>query len=225
MRVIADTDRDREQASLWAATFGSSGTFATDVDIVSGPPSAALTALVERCTGIVVRVPPEWIPGDGPIVAATSHDLGSDAAIAPAIELARHGSHAVVLAHVWAMPSLGVVDLPPDPWGIGSIPGGQTAALEALAARVQATAPDVAITAAVKQGPDVARELLSIATATAATGIVVARPHPRGARTPVGAVARELLGLARCPVVIVPSGAHGTFGPRSARPPQQKLGL
>jgi nucleotide-binding universal stress UspA family protein len=225
MRVIADTDRDRAQASLWAASHATSGTFAGDVDIVSGPPSAALTARVERCTGIVVWVPPEWTRSAGPIVAATGHDLGSDAAITPAIELARHGSRAVVLAHVWAMPGLGVVELPPDPWGIGSIPDGQTAALEALAAGVRATAPDVAITAVVRQGPDVARELLSIAGATAAQGLVVGRPHPHGARTPLGAVARELLGLGRCPVVIVPAAAHGTFDPRNAGQTQQKLGL
>lgn len=207
MRVIAEDDRGRAVASRWVAKFLPGDTFATEVVIVSGAATAALTALVEKCRGVVVYLPPEWIPGDGPIVAATGHDLGSDAAIAPAIELARRGSHAVVLAHVWAMPSLGVVALPPDPWGIGSIPDGQTAALQALAARVHATAPDVAITAVVRQGAHVARELVAVASASASAGIVVGRPRPHGARPRLSRVARELLAIGRCPIVIAASGS------------------
>ncbi|MEO6114806.1 MAG: universal stress protein [Pseudolysinimonas sp.] len=201
--VIADDDRDRLLASRWVARFFPGGLHSSDLLIISGPPSAARIALVEGCRGTVIWLPSGWIAGEGPIVAATGHELGSDAAIAPAIELTRHGSHAVVLAHVWAMPSLGVVELPQDPWGIGSIPDGQAAALQAFASRVQATAPDVSVTAVVRQGAHVARELLAIAPAVQA--VVVGRLRAHGARQRLGTVARELLELGRCPVVIAPS--------------------
>jgi nucleotide-binding universal stress UspA family protein len=216
-RIVAIDDAGRAAAARWASTYLAdqepTSSWA-DAVIVSRPPSAETTEVVEGCPGIVVWVPPGWTPGEGPIVAATGHDLTSDAGIAPAIDLARRGSRAVVLAHVWGMPAVGVVDLPPDPWGIGSIPDGQSAAAGTLASRLQATATaaGVSITAAVRQDTHVARGL--VAASQGADGIVVGRPRPRGGRHALGAVARGLIELSPCPVVIVPHpGAMKDFRP------------
>ncbi|MES1212532.1 MAG: universal stress protein [Leifsonia sp.] len=202
-RVVGVDDNGRAAASRWAARY--SGDDRSESVIVSRSPSGDIAGLVEGLPGIVVWVPPGWAPADGPIVAATGHDLASDAAIAPAIELARRGSGTVVLVHVWGMPALGIVDLPPDPWGVGSIPDGQSAALDALLTRVQAAADGVSISAVVRQGTHVAREL--IAASQGADAIVVGRPHPRGRGPALGAVARGLIELSPCPVVVIPHPA------------------
>jgi len=206
-RIAAVDDDGRAAASRWAARYsGDDGSgIGSGTVIVSRPPSRDTAQLAEDLPGVVVWVPPGWAPADGPIVAATGHDLGSDAAVAPAIELARRGSRSVVLVHVWGMPGLGVVDLPPDPWGVGSIPDGQSAALDALVTRVRAAADGVSISAVVRQGTHVAREL--IAASQGADAIVVGRPRPRGGRPALGAVARGLIELSPCPVVVIPHPA------------------
>jgi nucleotide-binding universal stress UspA family protein len=201
-----DIESDDDAASRWTATY-LAGAGAPSVVIVSRERTPATIDRIEATGGTVVWVPPGWTPGGGPIVAATGHDQASDAAIAPAIDLARRGSGALVLVHVWAMPALGVVELPPDPWGIGSIPDGQSAAVAALAERLQSTVGDVTITAVVRQGAHVAREL--IAASTGADAIVVGRARPHGSRAVLGAVARGLLELSTCPVVILQHPAAG----------------
>lgn len=165
---------------------------------------AALLEQVEHATDTVVVVPAGWrgAHDSAPVVAATGHDLESDAAVGPAADLARRDRRPLVLAHIWGMPDLGEVELPPDPWLIGSIPDGQQRALALLATRVRKHTPGLVVETEVRQGRKVDRELVGIAQGAAA--VVVGRR--RRARGLLGRTARGLIEHAECPVVITGPG-------------------
>lgn len=184
-----------------------------DLLVVVGPWLSAHDRLVERFPAAVAYVPAEWMPHPGPVVAATRHDRDVDAEIWLAVELARRDHATLLLAHVWGMPGLGIVEMPPDPYLIGSIPSGQSRALRLLAEQLSTRFPELAIQPEVRQGHQVAAELARLALESSASAIVVGRARTRGGRFALGPIAHSLLGSAPCPVIIVRAG-----GPRDLRP-------
>lgn len=179
-----------------------------DVLVVVGPWLPAHDRLAEQCRGTVCFVPVGWMLHPGPVVAATRHDREADAEIRLAVELARRDQAILLLAHVWGMPGLGIVDMPADPYLIGSIPNGQSGALQVLADQLSAGFPELAVRAEVRQGQHVAPELAQLAVDAGASAIVLGRPSVRGDRVPLGSIARALITQAPCPVIVVPTATR-----------------
>ena len=202
VRFATSDVRTTATASSWAAQWlPESGI--TDLVIVCAPTAGEALHAAEHAVGTVVVVPAAWVENSGPIIVATGHDRDSDAAISPAIALARPHAVPLVLVHVWGMPGTGAVKLPPDPYGVGSIPVGQAAALELLTEREQQRHPGVLFTSEVRQSTHVAKELL--AAASTASAIVVGRGGSHARHPQLGHTARELIAMSTCPVVVVPS--------------------
>ncbi|MBW4031982.1 MAG: universal stress protein [Acidobacteria bacterium] len=189
-------------AASWAARWiPDSGI--TDLLIVCAPTVDDALHAAEQAGGTVVVVPADWVENNGPIVVATGHDLDSDAAITPAIALARRHAVPLVLLHVWGMPGTGTVTMPPDPYGVGSIPVGQAAALELLTERQRHLHPGLVFTSEVRQSTHVAPEI--VAAASTASAIVVGRGGRHARHPQLGHTARELITRSPCPVVIAPN--------------------
>jgi nucleotide-binding universal stress UspA family protein len=191
-------------ASPWPASW-LSGSGLSDLLVISAPTIGEALEMAEHARGPVAVVPPDWVTNDGPIVVATGHDLGSDAPIAPAIAIARHRAAPLVLVHVWGMPGTGTVVMPRDPYGVGSIPDGQAGALELLTSQLRLQHPDLVFRSEVRQSTHIAREIL--AAASNASAIVVGRGGTHARHPQLGHIARELVAISPCPVVIAPNSA------------------
>ncbi|MEP6843004.1 MAG: universal stress protein [Pseudolysinimonas sp.] len=158
---------------------------------------------VEQSGGTVMVIPnsaPD-VARSAAVVAATGHDLQTDAAISTAVALARQEGRPLILAHIWAMPDLGEVQLPPDRWLMGSIPDGQQRALALLAARIRQDSPDLVVGLEVRQSRSVSRELAAISQGAAA--IVVGRRRSRSGHGRLGRTARGVIEQADCPIIVV----------------------
>ncbi len=230
--LTSSDDVSRDLGQAWAISFlgdvpadiavipagtraGASSTIAAHADllVVVGPWLRAHDRLIERFPGTVAYVPADWMPHPGPIVAATRHDRDADGEIRLAGELARREGATLLLAHVWGMPGLGIVEMPPDPYLIGSIPDGQSGALRRLAEQVSARFPELTVQPEVRQGHHVAAELARLAVEASASAIVVGRARTHGGRSPLGPIVHSLLRDAPCAVIIVRPGEPGDLRP------------
>ncbi|MEO8093411.1 MAG: universal stress protein [Pseudolysinimonas sp.] len=151
----------------------------------------------------VAVVPVDWMPVSGPVVVGWSNDSASTAAVEFAVSDARAHDDAVVLAHVWDLPTTG--QIPVSPGGPESIPDRQKRFLENTAAEVARSWPGLLVRAELLHGRPV--EQLKDAAAHARVLVVGRRARTSVSRLVLGSVSRGLLSAPPCPVVIMPTPA------------------
>jgi nucleotide-binding universal stress UspA family protein len=174
-----------------------------DVDSVAGATTLPLELSARSlCTTVVV--PAEWVPGSGPVIAATAHDSASDTVVDFALGAAERRRTSVTLLHTWSAPTIGYVDVSvPADDAIEPIPDGQAAALDAMASTVRVYAPaGVKVTAKVTHGDPVHQ----LVEAGGDAGLIVLGRHSTSPtrRRLLGSVGRGVLLRPPCPVAIEP---------------------